>query len=84
MPEKQQTLEELLDTLDKWINLQFSDLDHPENEKKITAKVGLFLRFSVTKNKWICGYAVNNKRLKLCGIGDTPREAVLNKVKMGY
>ena len=42
---------------------------------KLTIRRGVNLRYSVYKNKWLCGYLGDEE---LDGYGDTPLEAVYN------
>ena len=49
--------------------------------------VGLFIRYKVSEEKWVCAYGFNggikniHKKLDYIGVGETPFEAVENFIE---
>lgn len=75
------TLEQLIDELDKWVNFS----NPTKDGKAVTHQAGLIIRYSTSKGKWVCNYSAHNTNPKHTGFGDTPIEAVqdkLNKLDM--
>lgn len=72
-----QQLEEAIDSLDKWVNFSF-----PSKTGQVHKfKAGLNIRFSTSRNKWLCTYSIKSVAEEHTGFGDTPLEAVLDKIR---